>query len=234
MKTKPTFKLQNFYEKKEVQAFMKKQINPNKKYHGLDLPMRLLVIGSSGSGKTCTTLNLLNYFSHTFNTIYLIAKTLNEPLYDYLQFKMKKQNVHFFEGLDDLNSWDLKEHFEGKGQCLIIFDDLMLEKKQDKILELFIKGRKLASGVSLVYLAQGYFPVHKDIRGNCTNLILRKVPNKRDLVHILKNSSLGIEPDELLKIYNYCVKDDITSFLSIDLKAPPETAFKKNFIEPLY
>jgi uncharacterized protein (DUF433 family) len=62
---------------------------------------------------------------------------------------------------------------------------------------------------------------------------LRKVPNKRDLVHILKNSSLGIEPDELLKIYNYCVKDDITSFLSIDLKAPPERAFKKNFIEPL-
>ena len=228
---KKKFKLQNFYTKKEVQAFMPKTINPNYQCHGLSLPMRLLIIGSSGSGKTCTVLNLLNYFTKTFNTIYLIAKTLNEPLYDYLQYKMKKQNVHFFEGLDDLNSWNLAEHFKDKGQVLIIFDDLMLEKKQDKILELLIKGRKLASGISLIYLAQGYFPVHKDIRGNCTNLILRKVPNKRDLVHILKNSSLGIEPDELLSIYHKCVKDDITSFLSIDLKARPEEAFKRNFIE---
>ena len=46
-------------------------------------PFRMLIIGSSGSGKTNTLLHLIDKL-HPIDKIYLYAKYLSEPKYEYL------------------------------------------------------------------------------------------------------------------------------------------------------
>ena len=48
-----------------------------------DHPYRILIIGGSGSGKTNALLNLINEQDH-IDKIYLYAKDLSEPKYEYL------------------------------------------------------------------------------------------------------------------------------------------------------
>ena len=48
-----------------------------------DHPYRILIIGSSGSGKTNALLNLINE-KKDIDKIYLYAKNLSEPKYEYL------------------------------------------------------------------------------------------------------------------------------------------------------
>ena len=48
-----------------------------------DHPYRILIIGGSGSGKTNTLLNLINE-QNDIDKIYLYAKDLSEPKYEFL------------------------------------------------------------------------------------------------------------------------------------------------------
>ena len=48
-----------------------------------DHPYRILIIGGSGSGKTNTLLNLINE-QNDIDKIYLYARDLSEPKYEYL------------------------------------------------------------------------------------------------------------------------------------------------------
>ena len=63
--------------------------NENKDTTGLsssepnNWPFRMLIIGPSGSGKTNTLLHLINNL-HPIDKIYLYAKDINEPKYEYL------------------------------------------------------------------------------------------------------------------------------------------------------
>ena len=53
-------------------------------------PFRMLIIGPSGSGKTNTLLHLINNL-HPIDKIYLYAKDIHEPKYEYLIIKENKQ-----------------------------------------------------------------------------------------------------------------------------------------------
>ena len=56
-----------------------------------DHPYRILIIGGSGSGKTNTLLNLIKEqdYHDVIDKIYLCAKDLSEPKYEYL-IKMRE------------------------------------------------------------------------------------------------------------------------------------------------
>ena len=70
--------------------------NENSKEHNKnwtyipDHPYRILIIGGSGPGKTNAVLNLINE-QDNINKIYLYAKDLSEPKYDFLI--KKRENV---------------------------------------------------------------------------------------------------------------------------------------------
>ena len=59
----------NFYEHKEVKKLMDDVHNPCFDVHQLEIPFRLGIIGSSGSGKTSILLNLLSQAQDTFSYI---------------------------------------------------------------------------------------------------------------------------------------------------------------------
>jgi len=87
--------IENFYKKSGMSKYLIKQDNPNLHLHNLSvLPFRMVVVAPSGSGKTNFILNMLQKFSAgkgTFNTITIITKNKQEPLYEWLEDKTKKQ-----------------------------------------------------------------------------------------------------------------------------------------------
>ena len=66
-----------------------------------DYPYRILIIGGSGAGKTNTLINLINE-QDDVNKIYLYAKDLSKPKYEFLLKKRKNAGI---KHLNDLNAF---------------------------------------------------------------------------------------------------------------------------------
>lgn len=179
----------NFYE------FIKQDETPNPNYetHRIKIPFRALVCCSSGGGKSNLILNLMAQMSNTFTKIVIVSKE-EEPLYNYLQEKIKKGlEIHYQGSIPELNKMS-------KGQSgLVVFDDLVLDKKP-QIGEMYIRGRKL--GYSSVYISQSFYQTDKIIRQNCNIIWLGYGMQSRDLKMILSEFALSINLNDLVKMYN--------------------------------
>ena len=218
----------NWY-KKIPSKLVPKYHNPNFQKHKLKHPFRALIVGGSGSGKTQLILEIIHRMSGTFELVILCVKNSNEPLYNYLKTKIDSDRLHIYENGQVPSLSDYKTF---NGQILMVFDDLVNEKKaQEPITEWFIRGRKLAGGVSMCYLSQSYFKTPKTIRVNCNYIILKKLSSTRDLNMILGDYNLGIDRSVLLELYKYAIQNNGSLFIDID--AQPEDRFRRNFLERL-
>ena len=68
-----------------------------------------------------------------------------------------------------------------KGKILIVFENMVADMTNNKkrnliVTELFIRGRKLS--LSLVFIAQYYFAVPKNIRLTSTHYFIMEISNK--------------------------------------------------------
>lgn len=211
--------------KKIPSKYLTKSHNPNYHIHGLKVPFRMLIIGSSGAGKTQTLLNIIHNMGDTFHDIYIVTKNKNEPLYEYLEDKLGKHGLSVVEGID--NAPDLDKDINKEDQTLIIMDDLVLERNQRILEEYFLRARK--QNCSLIYISQSYFAVPQMIRKNLTYLVIKQLANLPDLFRILREYSLGVDKKQLMKIYEDSTKDNKQDFLLVDLDAEPKDRFRKNF-----
>ena len=205
-----------------------------------------MIAGGSGSGKTNTLLNSINE-QDDIDKIYLYAKDLSKPKYEYL---IKKRENARINHLNDSNAFmdcvntmdDVYENINDykpsrKRKILIIFDDMIADimnniKFQAIIKELFIRCRKL--NISLVFITQSYFSVPKDVRLNSTHYLIMKINNKRELQNIAINHSADIDYKDFMKIYRECTKEPF-NFLTIDttLPASDPLRFRKNLFDSL-
>ena len=221
----------NFYELDEVKKYAYKYINPNYNSNTMPLkhPLRQVIVGASGSGKSNILLNLISAMNGTFEKIIIFTQDKDEQLYNYLEDKLGADDFEIYEGIESVRNYNF-DNLEEK-QHLIIFDDMCIEteKKQAPICELFIRGRKMAHkcGCSVIYLTQSYFQVPPVIRKQMTSMIIRKVNGKRDISNILRETSLNTTSKVLTNIYEACCDpDDITAFLLIDYNAPETKRFR--------
>lgn len=194
----------NFYENIKLP----KTLNPNYKKHKLELPFRGLICCGSGGGKSNLCLNLLVLLNQTLHKIIICTKA-TEPLYDFLQDKLKTNQLEiYYNGeIPEFEKMD-------KGQNgLIIFDDLILTKNP-KIGEMFIRGRKL--GYSLIYISQNFYSTDKIIRNNVNYVWLGRGMQSRDLNMILSEFALGINKKELEQLYNELTRQPM-NFMMFDL-----------------
>ena len=200
-----------------------------------DWPFRMLIIGPSGSGKTNTLLHLINDL-HPIDKIYLYAKDLHEPKYEYLINKRKQAGIKnlndphaFIECSDDMNDVldDINNYNKNRDKkVLIVFDDMIADIEYNKnfkriIKELFYRARKL--NVSIVFITQSYFRAL-----NRTHYIIIKINNKKELKRIAEEKSGHLDYKEFLKMYNYCTEEPY-SFMTIDARPTATMPFKKNF-----
>ena len=169
-----------------------------------DHPYRLLIIGSSGSGKTNALLNLINK-QNDIDKIYLYAKDLSEPKYEILIKKRENAGIKclndpngFIESFNTMHDVYKNNDYtpSRKREILIVFDDMIADITTNKefkaiIRELFIRCRKL--NISLAFITQSYFSVPKDVRLNSTHYLIMKTNNERELQNIAINHSSDID-----------------------------------------
>ena len=178
-----------------------------------------MIIGGSGSGKTNTLINLINE-QNDIDKIYLYARDLNEPKYKILIKKRKDAGI---KHLNDPNAFiecsntmdDVYENIHDynpsrKRKILIVFDDMIADIMSNKkfqaiIKELFIRCRKL--NISLVFIAQSYFRIPRDVRLNSTHLWIMKINNRIELQNIARDHSADIGYKDFMKIYRKCTKE---------------------------
>ena len=205
----------NFYThiKKKTTSY-----NPNFKKHGINVPFRILIAGSSSSMKTNTSLNILKQMNGTFEKVIVVCKCKNEPLYEMLAEKLGDL-IEFYENgvIPPLDK------FTGKEQIVVIFDDLMTMKNQNQIVEYFIRSRK--KNISCMYLTQAYYKCPKSVRINCNYIILKKLSSAKDLKSVLDDNALGVDLRQLEKIYTDCTRDKL-NFLMIYVDNEPENKFR--------
>ena len=174
-----------------------------------------MIIGGSGSGKTNALLNSIKE-QDDIGKIYLYAKDLNDPKYEFLIKKREDVEIKYcndpngfiecsnrmddvYQNIDDYN-------LSRKRKVLIVFDDMIADilnnkKSQVIIKELFLRCRKL--NISLVF-TQSYFSVPKDVRLNSTHYLVMKINKREELQHIAINYSADIDYNDFVRICRKC------------------------------
>ena len=142
-------------------------VNSNNKNSDKDWPFRILIIGPSGSGKTNVLLNLIEKLNNTIpiDKIYLFAKDLSEPKYEFLVSNREKAGIknyndanafiEYSNTMDDVFSNIDEYNTRRKRRILLVLDDMIAdimsnEKFAAIIKEMFIGCRKL--NISLVFI----------------------------------------------------------------------------------
>lgn len=178
--------------------------------HVPQLPFRMLLSGSSGSGKTNMLINLLlgdklvNYYRNqgfessthgkkggqryiNCNDVLLVGKHLDEPKWRIVREFYKllaKEDVTFTAITPD--AIPPVTDFDSKRSTVAVFEDLVNEPKkiQQKIAEYFTHGRH--RNISPIYVSQRFFAIPKIIRENVTYIVLHTgAGNLRDTKRIV-------------------------------------------------
>ena len=176
--------------------------------------------------------------------MYLYAKGPYEAKDQYLINKREKVGLDhfkdpraFIEYSNDMQ--DVYKNIEDynlgkKCKILIVFDDIIADIIKNKlnpvVTELFIRGRKL--NISIVVITGSYFKVPKDVRLNSTHFFIMKIPNKRELKQIALNHSSDIGFKDYIRIYKICTAEPY-SFLVNDTTLPSDDPlrFRKNLLK---
>ena len=152
-----------------------------------DHPYRIVIIGSSGSGKTNALLNLIEN-QPGINKIYLYVKDLYETKYQYLinkresvglnHFNHPKAFIEYPNDMQDVYKIIDEFNIDKERKILIVFDDMIADMISNKKLNSIVNEK---INISLVFITQSYFKVPKDVRLNSTHFFIMKIPNKRGL-----------------------------------------------------
>ena len=164
-------------------------------------PERLLVFGTSNSGKSYLVEKLVQKHAHRFHKI-VISGNRNRLL-DFPETKKKTQlyqGNHYDEGIYDplsnMDHYQLNKLKQQDKQLLVIYDDLMEAVfKSSVISKLYSRGRHL--GISIIVIMQSYFPtgagknLFPQIKNNSTIQIFTKMRSECDKNNIAQRLESG-------------------------------------------
>lgn len=224
-------------EKEEVDA----DINPLLPNQSSRNSTRMLICGSSGSGKTSMLINLLRHLR--CDGLYICAKNIDQPKFRYiisffedlekkLSKKLKKDisiikclsnNLDDFVSVNDINS--------GKYN-IVIFDDMMNERDTDgKISDFFVMSRH--KKVSCFYLSQSFFQTPRQVRLNCNTYVLFGMPSISEARRIHGEIASDITKEQFLDFMRQVAATPY-AFLYVDKNATNKLLrYRKNLDEIL-
>lgn len=218
----------NFYEL--IPEVYKKPLAtyPNHKRIQIDLPVRMVIAGSSGTGKTQAVMNIVDQFD-CFNRFYLFIADVNEPLYkflcDFVTKRFGKKAIIVFDSIAEMP--DVKS-FDPRFNNLIIIDDMINEKSKDhkNAIDVYTKGRR--QNCSIIYLTQDFFKTNLTIRKNSKIIIMTRFDDAQDLDNILKKYKGSMSMQHIKRLYEYATADGKEDFFCIDTEGKPSMRYRKN------
>ncbi len=193
---------------------------------------RMIVVGSSGSGKTNTVLNMLinpkSDMTIKWDKLYLYAKDIQEPKYEYLIKALNTitkemtekgeltEDETIFEVGDKLKDIVSYEDLDPSIRNVIIIDDMINETNLEKsnVMNLFTMGRKKSA--SVIFISQNYTKIPKIIRHNCGYIIVHKLNGLRNIKNIAYDCGEDLNQNEFVELYNEIMKENPYNFLFID------------------
>jgi hypothetical protein len=203
----------------------------NYERYQLELPLRVVIAGSSGTMKSNATLNIIQRMN-CFDNFYLFVASKDEPLYafliDYVTARYGKKAMHVS---DDINSIPHVSEINAGKNNLFIIDDLINEKvKNPNILNLFTNGRK--SNASIIYVTQDFFKLNNTVRKNCKLIVLTRFNDEKDLDNILSKYKQRLPMQGIRNLYNYATGQDQSDFFAIDTEGKPQNRYRVN-LDPI-
>lgn len=202
----------------------------------LPLPLRALIVGTSGCGKTTLLYNLIiKPWGIPFHYLYIFSKSLDQNVYQVLRSTYEKISVkdgveiaQFFSNCDELITLDACEE-----KSLIIFDDCVNIQHQREIKDYFVRGRH--KKISCVYLTQSWSKVDKQLIRNNINFlcVFRQGPRyMRDIYDEYVGTDFTY--DQFKELCYSCWDEDF-GFLTIDItKKHSNGRYQKKFGETLH
>lgn len=222
----------NWYESEAFKEFKDK--NDKYDYSATDIKpnSRVLVCGSTGSGKTNSLISYLKLSPELFSRIIICYKE-KEPIYEMLNKAFNNQ-IEFINNLQELPSLKkLREGMNDKERILLVIDDWILDiaqnpKKFPAINDYFIYGRK--KNVTLFFLSQDFYRIPLALRNQMTYMLFFNMVQKRDINAILSN--FDNEKKELRNIYKNIVKEPL-AFMKVNTQAqcPDNKKISRNFTD---
>jgi hypothetical protein len=239
---KKTIVLENPYETIDKKFIQKSVTYPMHELTRIDIPMRGLVIGSSGSGKTQTVYNIWKNMK-CFTKVYLYAKDLKEPIYMHMIEEMeklgKKLGTQLITYSDDIEQVKELSYFDSSQNNLVIFDDMMNEMKgskkkgektaSDRILDIYTRGRH--QNVSSLFVSQSYFKTNIIVRQNTDYVFIKKIASTKDLNRIISEYAVDVTKKEIMDYYQKTVRTK-NSFLLIDMRTNDPRLKIRNGFDP--
>ena len=217
-----------------------------------DLPMRLLINGRSGSGKSNMLVNLLlndNYpYKRLFkgDNIYLFSPTVKgDKKLEIIAEELEIDDSNCFDELDDELLDDLYDNLvddykekisnnETPENKLIIIDDFsssgaMSQKRFNSVGKLFCNSRKFLC--SIVVLQQSYLHTNKTIRENASGLILFNTSQKA-LETVEGDHNYLKSKKQFLKMFRSEVQE-ARDFLVINFSNDHKNLYLNDCFEPI-
>eukprot|EP00732_Lithocolla_globosa_P003589 Lithocolla_globosa_v1_NODE_2950_length_1814_cov_32.370097.p1 type:complete len:256 gc:universal NODE_2950_length_1814_cov_32.370097:1472-705(-) len=195
-----------------------------------------VMVGSSGSGKTNTLLNMLYNFL-SYQRIYIYAQNSEQGVYNELQERLEavaeeneieEELFHFGSSLENvIRVNDIPN--DGK-VSVVVFDDFVLSKNQSVIEDFFVRGRH--KRCITIYLSQTYSMVPITIRRNARIFLLWGATRGRDVSMFGADAAPDLKAREFLSIFSAATADPY-NFLYIDKLQSDNRRFRKNFDGPL-
>ena len=194
------------------------------------LPLRAIILGPSGSGKSILLQNMIMDIYHKcFSRIYIFSPSINvdyqtwEPVKQMINKEISNNdNEQFFfdhydeEGLNNIITtqrkiieYQKKQNHNKLFSILIVVDDFADDKlfsRSSKLLHsLFTRGRH--SQISTIVATQKFNALSPIIRVNASDLYVFRLRNYSDLQAFLDEVSAIAPKDVILQMYNLAIDE---------------------------
>ena len=219
------------------------------------LPMRSMLVGPSGGGKTVLLTNMiLDIYRDCFSRVYVWSPSINvdstwKPVKDYIRDHIKPNDREkcYFDSYEPSEleqviktqqkviDYQKEQKHKDLYQILIVIDDFAddqnLTRKSTLLHQLYIRGRHYM--ISTITSTQVYKAISNVVRKNMTHLFIYRLRNYSDLEAIVEELSAVYDKKTLLQIYHEAI-DEPYSFLYVNLMSKDRTKmFMKKFEEYL-
>ena len=220
-----------------------------------ELPMRAMLCGPSGSGKSVVLQNMiLDVFRGCFSRVYIFSPSIDidqtwDPVKKYIKDEIKPdpaENIFFNtydpEALREIIStqhqvaeYMKKEKYSFLYQILIVVDDFAddpaFTRNSSLLHQLYIRGRHQM--ISTITATQVYRAISPVVRKNVTYLCIFRLRNQSDLDAVIEETSAIFDKATLLKFYKASTAKPY-SFLYVKLTAKTtDDMFYESFSEPI-